>query len=210
MKAALSLIDVLDGEIDGLEDQIHRLVRDDPKARLLMSAHSGIGFILAHTIMGEIGDISRFTSAKRLCGHTGLCPRVCSPGGADHRGSLAKNGPKHLRWALIEAATHACRHPLHKERHERTAAASGASAGGRSPGSSSPVSSPRRSSTCWAPTSPSARPSSPSERRERHEIARPGRPLSRLWSYEDPRLSWATGTSLPSDLIRGESPARER
>ena len=120
VKAALSLIDVLDGEIDGLEDQICRLVRDDPKARLLMRV-PGNGFILAHTIMGEIGDISRFTSAKRLCGHTGLCPRVCSPGGADHRGSLARNGPKHLRWALIEAATHACHHPLYKERYERTA-----------------------------------------------------------------------------------------
>ena len=81
----------------------------------------GIGFILAHTIMGEIGDISRFSSPKKLCGYTGLCPRVYQSGGVDHRGSLAKNGPKYLRWALIEAATHACRHPLYKERYERSA-----------------------------------------------------------------------------------------
>lgn len=120
MKAALSLIDVLDGEIDDREDQIHRLVKEDPRARLLMSV-PGIGFVLAHTIVGEIGDISRLSSPKKLCGYTGLCPRVYQSGGVDHRGSLAKNGPKYLRWVLIEAATHACRHPLYKDRYERTA-----------------------------------------------------------------------------------------
>jgi len=31
-----------------------------------------------------------------------------------------KNGPKYLRWALIEAATHAARHPSYREHYERT------------------------------------------------------------------------------------------
>lgn len=120
VKAALSLIDTLDGEICDLEAQIQRLVREDPRARLLMSV-PGIGFILAHTIMGEIGDITRFASAKRLCGYSGLCPRVYQSGAADHRGSLRKNGPRYLRWALVEAATHAARHPLYRDRYEATA-----------------------------------------------------------------------------------------
>ena len=29
----------------------------------------------------------------------------------DRRGPLAKNGPKYLRWALLEAATNAVKHP---------------------------------------------------------------------------------------------------
>jgi hypothetical protein len=33
---------------------------------------------------------------------------------------LAKNGPKYLRWALIEAAIHAARHPIYRERYQRT------------------------------------------------------------------------------------------
>jgi transposase len=41
-------------------------------------------------------------------------------GGHDRRGSLAKNGPKYLRWALIEAATHAARHPVYAARYQRT------------------------------------------------------------------------------------------
>ena len=38
----------------------------------------------------------------------------------DRRGPLAKTGPKYLRWALLEAATTACRHPVYKQRYQRT------------------------------------------------------------------------------------------
>ena len=41
-------------------------------------------------------------------------------GNRDFRGPLAKNGPKYLRWALIEAATHAARDPRFRDRYERT------------------------------------------------------------------------------------------
>ena len=41
-------------------------------------------------------------------------------GRKDHRDSLAKNGPKYLRWALIEAVTHAARHPAYAARYQRT------------------------------------------------------------------------------------------
>ena len=37
-----------------------------------------------------------------------------------NRGPLAKNGPKYLHWALIEAATGAARHPAYRERYEHT------------------------------------------------------------------------------------------
>ena len=47
-------------------------------------------------------------------------PGVYQSGGKDHRGPLAKNGPKSLRWALIEAAAHAARHPVYADRYRRT------------------------------------------------------------------------------------------
>ena len=52
-------------------------------------------------------------------------------GGHDWRGSLAKNGPKYLRWALMEAATHACRHPLYRERYQRNKARLGRQRGAK-------------------------------------------------------------------------------
>jgi transposase len=63
---------------------------------------------------------STATPPAKLAGHTGLCPRVYQSGGSDRRGPLAKNGPKYLRWALIEAATRASRHPAYQERYQRT------------------------------------------------------------------------------------------
>ena len=93
---------------------------DNPDVELLMTV-PGIGWILASTILGEIGDITRFASPAKLCGYTGLCPRVYQSGTKDRRGPLAKNGPKYLRWALIEATTHACKHPAFRAHYEATA-----------------------------------------------------------------------------------------
>ena len=80
----------------------------------------GIAWVLGYTIAAELGDIARFPSAKKLCGYTGLCPRVYQSGSRDQRGPLAKNGPPYLRWALIEAAIHAAHHPCYRDRYQRT------------------------------------------------------------------------------------------
>lgn len=80
----------------------------------------GIAWVLGYTIAAEIGEIERFASPKKLAGYTGLCPRVYQSGASDRRGPLAKNGPKCLRWALIEAATHAARHPRYAAHYQAT------------------------------------------------------------------------------------------
>jgi transposase len=117
--AALRLIDILDGEIDDCEAALRRLGAEHAYVPLLMTT-PGIGWVLGYTIAAEIGDITRFPTPKKLVGYTGLCPTVDQSGGHDWRGELAKNGPKYLRWALIEAATHAARHPVYRDRYQRT------------------------------------------------------------------------------------------
>ena len=117
--AALRLIEVLDGEVDDCEAALRRLGADHAYVPLLMTA-PGIGWVLGYTIAAEIGDITRFSTPKKLVGYTGLCPGVEQSGGHDWRRELAKNGPKYLRWALIEASTHASRHPVYADRYQRT------------------------------------------------------------------------------------------
>jgi transposase len=65
----------------------------------------GISWVLAYTIAAELGDIDRFPTPRKLVGYSGLCPRVYQSGERDQRGPLAKQGPRYLRWALVEAAT---------------------------------------------------------------------------------------------------------
>lgn len=120
LHAALVHIDSLDEEIRCCEKDLRALGADHHYIPLLTTV-PGVAWVLGYTIASEIGDVARFSCPKKLVGHTGLCPLVRQSGGKDHRGPLAKNGPKYLRWALIEAATHAARHPAYREHYERTA-----------------------------------------------------------------------------------------
>jgi transposase len=119
LQCSLELVDDLDRRIAAIEAELRHRGADHPDVPLLLTV-PGVGWVLACTIAAEIGDIARFASPKRLSGYTGLCPRVYQSGAADRRGPLAKTGPKYLRWALIEAATHAASHPRYARRYQRT------------------------------------------------------------------------------------------
>ena len=124
--ASLTLIDSLDEQITACQRELRASGADHPYVPLLLTC-PGIGWVLAYTIAAEIGDINRFPSVRKLVGYTGLTPRVEQSGERDRRGPLRKNGPDHLRWALIEAAHTAARHPHYqpilarmRARHGRT------------------------------------------------------------------------------------------
>jgi transposase len=117
--ASLRLIDDFEREINALEAELRRLGADHPYLPLLRTV-PGISWILGYTIAAEIGDIHRFATPAKLAGYSGLCPRVYQSGDNDRRGPLSKRGPRYLRWALLEASIHACRHPLYAERYQRT------------------------------------------------------------------------------------------
>jgi transposase len=119
IRTSLELIDHYDQLIADMERDLRGQVLEHPNMDLLVTV-PGIGHILAYTIAAEIGDISRFPSAKKLVGYTGLVPRVNQSGSRDTRGPLTRSGPRYLRWALIEAAVHAARHPVYAERYQRT------------------------------------------------------------------------------------------
>jgi transposase len=130
IEASLRLIDELDREIGDCERELRRLGAEHRYVPLLLTV-PGIGWVLAYTIAAELGDISRFASPRKLAGYTGLCPRVYQSGERDLRGPLAKQGPKYLRWALVEAATHACTHPVYRDRYQQTKARIGKQRGAK-------------------------------------------------------------------------------
>jgi transposase len=63
----------------------------------------GIGPVLAAVIVAEIGEVTRFKNAARLCSWAGLTPRHRESGTKVTRGHVTKQGSRLLRWALIEA-----------------------------------------------------------------------------------------------------------
>ena len=100
------MVDELDAQIDACEAELRAAGADHPYMPLLVTI-PGIGWVLGYTIAAEIGDIARFAQPQEARGvHRAVSDRLPVRRRTD-RGPLAKNGPKYLRWALIEAATHA-------------------------------------------------------------------------------------------------------
>ena len=130
VRSALDLIDHLDEEIDRAEASLRSQTLDHAYLPLLQTV-PGIGPILGYAIASEIGSIERFQSPRKLIGYTGLCPRVYQSGESERRGPIKRNGPKWLRWALIEAAQHASRHSAYQERYERLRKRHGPARGAR-------------------------------------------------------------------------------
>jgi transposase len=128
--ASVAMIDDLDRDIITIDRELKAFGAEHRYIPLLQTV-PGIAWVLGYTIAAEIGDIERFASPRKLTGYTGLCPRVYQSGGTDRRGHLTHAGPKYLRWALMEAATHACRHPVYRDRYQRNKARLGKQRGAK-------------------------------------------------------------------------------
>lgn len=69
-----------------------------------LQALRGIAEISAVTIVSELGEISRFQTARQLMGYSGAVPSENSSGKRKQRGSITKTGNAHLRRIAVEAA----------------------------------------------------------------------------------------------------------
>ena len=116
------MIDGLDEQINACERELRALGADHAYGPLLRVP--GVGWVLAYTIASEIGDIGRFATPAKLVAKRPT-PSVEQSGERDRRGPLRKNGPNQLRWALVEGAHTASRHPLYQPTLERNRARHG-------------------------------------------------------------------------------------
>lgn len=64
----------------------------------------GVSFVVAVTVVAEIGDMNRFQNPKHLMAYLGLIPSEHSSGKSIRRGAITKTGNGHVRRVLVEAA----------------------------------------------------------------------------------------------------------
>jgi transposase len=91
-------------------------VAADPQT-LKMVRLLGIRAIVAFAIAAFVGDIARFSNAKKLVAYFGLNPSVCRSGNKGGTGPLLNNGRSDIRSLLVQSAQSALRHgkdPMHK------------------------------------------------------------------------------------------------
>ena len=89
------------------ETQIKKKVGEvslaNKEAELLMS-FPGIGTIRAIEIVAEIGEISRFPTAEKLCNYAGLVPSIKQSGTSLRLGGLIKQSSKNLKHVFVQLA----------------------------------------------------------------------------------------------------------
>lgn len=75
-------------------------------------AFRGINLVTAAAVVAEVGDFSRFRTARDFMGFVGLVPSERSTGQSRRLGGITKTGNQHVRRLLIEAAWHARHRPV--------------------------------------------------------------------------------------------------
>jgi transposase len=107
---ALALTDALQQPIDRLDREVRQRARSDPRVKVLTQL-PGVGEFTALVLLAEIGDISRFASARKLAAWAGLTPTVRGSDRTVRHGHISKQGSAWVRWVLCQAAQTAKRHP---------------------------------------------------------------------------------------------------
>lgn len=98
----IELIELLDSQVHNVESDMELNVNSLDSVIMTIP---GIGFINGGMILGEIGDITRFSNPSKVLAFSGLDPTVYQSGNfnASHT-KMSKRGSRPLRYALINAA----------------------------------------------------------------------------------------------------------
>ncbi len=99
---SIAQIELLDSQLDQIEAEMTEIMKYNNSVIMTIP---GIGYINGGMILGEIGDIHRFSTPGKLLAFAGLDPSVYQSGNfsAKHT-KMSKRGSKVLRFALMNAA----------------------------------------------------------------------------------------------------------
>jgi transposase len=95
-----------EARVERLTKQIMELVPSWSLASVVeaVQAMRGVAFIVAVTVVAEVGDFHRFDNPRQLMAYLGLTPSEHSSGATVRRGGITKAGSGLARRALIEGA----------------------------------------------------------------------------------------------------------
>lgn len=97
-------------EIQLLDQQLATHAYAHPQVKLLMTL-PGFDYTVAESVFAVLGDVTRFADADRAAAYFGLVPSTHQSGGHCYHGHITKQGSRHGRWLLIQAAQHVGAHP---------------------------------------------------------------------------------------------------
>jgi len=98
----------MEQRVERLTAELARAAEHGPLAVVIQALQClrGVRLVTAATLAAELGDVTRFRSARELMGYAGVVPSEHSSGGSQRRGRITKTGNAHVRFVLVEAAWH--------------------------------------------------------------------------------------------------------
>lgn len=95
-------IELLDSQLEKIEAEMTEIMKYNDSVIMTIP---GIGYINGGMILGEIGDIHRFSNPNKLLAFAGLDPSVYQSGNFQAKTTrMSKRGSRVLRYALVNAA----------------------------------------------------------------------------------------------------------
>lgn len=108
LKLLIEQIRFIEAQVSDVESEINSIL---DKINSPITTIPGIGNVTAAVILGEIGDISRFSNASKLAAYAGIDASVSQSGEYQSSSSkMSKRGSPYLRKALFNAAMLAAFH----------------------------------------------------------------------------------------------------
>lgn len=99
---SIEQIELLDRQLEQIESEMTDIIKSLDSVIMTIP---GIGYVNGGMILGEIGDITRFTNPSKLLAFAGLDPSVYQSGNFEAKHTrMSKRGSRALRYALINAA----------------------------------------------------------------------------------------------------------
>jgi transposase len=100
---------LLTEQVDRLTKELAREAVNRREVELLQSI-PGIDYVLALTILAEVGDVKRFSNRKKFAAYCGVVPKNRDSGGRVAAHAPVRHGNPRLKWALdIATQAHALR-----------------------------------------------------------------------------------------------------
>jgi transposase len=105
-------VEQLEARLEAVDAALTALAQEDLFRQPVgwLRCFRGIDTLTAITLVAELHDVRRFTSARALMAYVGMVPSEHSSGETRRRGGITKVGNAHARRVAIEAAWH-YRHP---------------------------------------------------------------------------------------------------
>jgi len=107
-KALQEQLRLFEQQLGEVDEQLREFAKSAPaaerEARAVLVSMPEIGPVTIDVVLSELGDWRRFRGIKQVVAYAGLDPGCRETGGKAKQLHITKDGSRHLRWALVEAA----------------------------------------------------------------------------------------------------------